>query len=66
MTSSMGLTENDVIGARPKHALNSEYPPPSQRVPDSVRKTQSPIEHRVVLPVSTGNILGEWLPYSLK
>ena len=59
MTSSMGVTENLMIGARPKHAPDSEYLPPSQRGSNSVRKTQSPTEHRAVLPVSTGHILGE-------
>ena len=57
--SSMGVIENIMIGARPKHAPDSEYLPPSQRGPNSVRKTQSPTEHRVVSPVSTGHILGE-------
>ena len=56
----MGVTENVMIGARPKHAPDSEYPFPSQRGPVSVRKeSQSPTEHRVVSPVSTGHILGE-------
>ena len=59
MTSSMGVTENLMIGARPKHASDSEYLPPNQRGPISVRKIQSPTEHRVVSPVSTGHILGE-------
>ena len=59
MTSSMGVTKNTMIWARPKHAPENEYLPPSQRRPDTVRKTQSPTEHRVILPVSTGHILGE-------
>ena len=42
MTSSMGVTENIMIGARPKHAPDSEYLSPSQRGPISVRKIQSP------------------------
>ena len=52
MTSSMGLTKNVMIGARPKHAPDSEYLLPSQGGPISVRKSQLP-------PVSTGHILGE-------
>ena len=37
-TTSMGLTKNIMTGARPKHAPDSEYLPPSQRGPISVRK----------------------------
>ena len=58
-TSSMSVIKNLMIGARPKHALYSEYLPPSQGGPNSVRKIQSPTEHRVVSPVSTGHLLGE-------
>ena len=57
--SSMGVTENVMIGARPKHAPDSEYPSPSQGGPISVRKSQLSTEHRVVSPMSTGHILGE-------
>ena len=58
-TSSVGVTKNLMIGARPKHAPDSEYLPPSQKGPISVREIPSPTEHRVVSPVSTGHILGE-------
>ena len=58
-TSSVGVTKNLMIGARPKHVPDSEYPPPSQRGPISVREIPSPTEHRVVSPVSTEHILGE-------
>ena len=59
MTSSMGVTKNVMIGARPQHAPDSEYLPPSQRGPVSVRQSPLPTENRVVSPVSTGHILGE-------
>ena len=56
----MGVTKNIMIGARPKHAPENEYPPPSQTGPISVRKeSQSPTEHMVVSPVGTGHKLGE-------
>ena len=56
----MGVTENIMVGARPRHTPDSEYPLPSQRGPVSVRKeSQSPTEHRVVSPVGTGHRLGE-------
>ena len=57
--SSMSVTENLMVGARPKHAPDSEYPPPSHRGPISVREIPSTTEHRIVSPVSTGHILGE-------
>ena len=60
LTTSMGVTKNIMIGARPKHAPDSEYLPTSQRGPISVRKeSQSSAEHRVVSPVGTGHISGE-------
>ena len=58
-TSSVGMSENLMIGARPKHAPNSEHPPPNQRGPISVREIPSMTEHRVVSPTNTGYILGE-------
>ena len=58
-TSSMDMTENLMIGARPKHAPDSEHPPPNQRGPISVMEIPSITEHRVVSPMSMGHILGE-------
>ena len=58
-TSSMGMTENIMIGARPKHTPDSGYPPPIQRRLVSVREIPSTTEHRVVSPLSTGHIMGE-------
>ena len=59
-TTSMGMTKIIMIGARPKHASDSDYLPPSQRGPISGRKeNQSPTEHRIVSPVGMGHILGE-------
>ena len=58
-TSSMGMTENIMIGARPKHTPDSGHPPPIQRGLVSVREILSTTEHRVVSPMSTGHILGE-------
>ena len=50
----MGVTENIVIGARPKHAPDNEYLPLSQRGPISVRKeSELPTEHRIVSPMGT-------------
>ena len=47
-----------MIGARPKHAPDSEHLPPNQRGPISVREIPS-TEHKVMSPMSTGHILGE-------
>ena len=58
-TSSVGMTENLMIGARPKHTPDSGHPPPNQRGLVSVRESPSTTEHRVVSPKSTGHILGE-------
>ena len=58
-TSSVGMTENLMIGARPKHTPDSGHPPPNQRRLVSVREIPSTTEHRVVSPMSTGHILGE-------
>ena len=58
-TSSMDMTENLMIRARPKHAPDSEHLTPNQRGPISVREIPSTAEHRVVSPMSTGHILGE-------
>ena len=56
----MGVTKNIITGARPKHKLHHEYPPPRQRGPIYVEKGyHSPTEHRVVSPVGVGHILGE-------
>ena len=38
----MGVTTNIMIGARPKHIPDSEYPLPCQRDPGSVRKEIDP------------------------
>ena len=38
LTTSMGVTENIMVGARPKCTPDSEYPLSSQRGPVSVRK----------------------------
>ena len=59
LTSGMGVVENVMMGARPKHAPDSEYPLPSQGGPISVKKNQLPTEHRVISPMSTRHILGE-------
>ena len=37
-TANMGVTENIMIGVRPKYTSDHEYPPPSQRDPISVGK----------------------------
>ena len=58
-TSSVGMTENLMVGAGPKHAPDSEHPPPNQRGPISVREIPSTTEHRVVSPTNTGHILEE-------
>ena len=52
-TSSMGMTENLMIGVRPKHAPDGEHLPPNQRGPISVRKIPPTTEHRAVSPMST-------------
>ena len=58
-TSSEGMTENFMVGARPKHTPDSRHPPPNHREHVSVREVPSTTGHRVVSPVSTGHILGE-------
>ena len=58
-TSSVGMTENLMIGARPKHTPDSGHLPPNQRGPISVKEIPSTTQHRVVSPMSTGHILGE-------
>ena len=58
-TSSVGMTENPMVGARPKHTPGSGHLPPNQRVHVSVREIPSTTEHRVVSPMSTGHILGK-------
>ena len=57
-TLSMGMTENIMIWARPKHTPDSGHPPPNQRGLVSVREIPSTTEHRVVSPMSTGHITG--------
>ena len=58
--TSMGVTENIMTWARPKHTPSSGYPLPSQKGQASVKEEyQSPAEHNVVSPVGAGHILGE-------
>ena len=60
LTTSISVTKNIMMGARPKHTPDSEYPLPSQRSSVSVRtEYQSLTEHRVVSPMGMGHILGE-------
>ena len=63
--SSEGMTENLMVGARPKHTPDSGHLSPNQREHVSVREVPSTTGHRVVSPVSTGHILGKGLPYLL-
>ena len=58
-TSSMGMTENLMVGARPKHTPDSGHLPPNQRGHVSVREIPSTTEHGVVSPMGTRHILGE-------
>ena len=58
-TSSMGMIENIITGAKPKHTPDSGHLPPIQRGLVSVREIPSTTEHKVVSPMSTGDILGE-------
>ena len=58
-TSSMGMTENIMTGASPKHTPDSGHLPPIQRGLVSVREIPSTTGHKVVSPMSTGHILGE-------
>ena len=57
--SSKGMTENHMVGARPKHTPDSGHPPSDQREHVSVREVPSTTGQRVVSPVNTGHILGE-------
>ena len=57
--SNVSMTENLMVGARPKYTPDNGYPPPNHREHVSVREVPSTIGHRVVSPVSTGHILGE-------
>ena len=60
LTPSMGVANNIMIGARPKHTPDSKYSLFSQRDPASVRKENwSPTEHRIISPVGTGHIIEE-------
>ena len=60
LATSMGVTENSMTGARPKHTPGSGYLLPSPKGQVSVEKEyQSPAEHDVVPPVDVGHILGE-------
>ena len=47
---SVGMTENLMVGARPKHTPDSGHLPPNQRGHDSVREIPSTTEHGVVSP----------------
>ena len=58
-SSSVGMTENLMVGARPKQTLDSGHPPPNQRGHVSVREIPSTTEHNIVSPIRTGHILGE-------
>ena len=58
-TSSMGMTENIITGARPKHTPDSGHLSPIHRGHVSVREIPTTTEHKVVSPMSTGHILGE-------
>ena len=58
-TSSEGMTENLMVGARPKHTSDSGHLPPNQRGHVSAREIPSTTGHRVVSPINTGHILGE-------
>ena len=58
-TSSVGITENIMIGARLKHTLDSGHPPQIQRGLVSVREIPSITEHTDVSPMSMGHILEE-------
>ena len=58
-TSSVGMTENLMVGTRPKHTPDNRHLPPNQRGHVSVREIPSTTEHRIVSPMSTGHILGE-------
>ena len=58
-TSSVGRTQNFMVGARPKHTPDCGHLPANQRGHVSVREIPSTTEHRVVSPMSTGHILGE-------
>ena len=44
-TSSVGMTENLMVEARPKHTPDSGHPPPNQRGHVSVRVIPSTTEH---------------------
>ena len=57
--SSVGMTENLMVGARPKYTPDNGYLPPNHREHVSVREVPSTTGHRVVSPVSRGHILGE-------
>ena len=58
-TSSVGMTENLMVGARPNHTPDSRHLPPNQRGHVSVREIPSTTEHNIVSQISTGHILGE-------
>ena len=60
LATSMGVTENYVNEARPKHTPGSEYPLPSQKGQASgEEESQFQAQHDVVPPVGEGHILGE-------
>ena len=59
MTLGKGMTESLMVRARPKHTPDSGQLPPDQRKYVSVKVVPYITRHRVVSPVSMGNILGE-------
>ena len=58
-TSSMGMIENIMTGARPKHTPDSGHLPPIKRGLVFVREIPSTTKHKVVSPMGTGHILRE-------
>ena len=59
MIASEDMTENLMVGARPKHTPNSGHLPPDQRECVSVGKVPSTTGQRIVSPVNTQHILKE-------
>ena len=57
--ASEDMTENLMVGARPKHTPDSGQLPPDQREHVYVREVPSITGQRVVSPVNTQHILGE-------
>ena len=65
MIASEGMTENLMVGARPKHIPDNGHLSPDQREHVSVGGVPSTTGQRIVSPVNTQHILGKGLPYSL-